>query len=96
MKLSCKWIHWAHGPGSEDGQELATQLVELAKKASGSTIEVDDPQLIAEVVSVAELYARPARGDSLFDMGPWWRSQPAKVITEGRAELRKVTVHAAG
>lgn len=88
MKISCKWIEWAHGPGAEDGQPLATRLIDLADHAGGSTLEVVEDELIAEVVSVAELYARPARGDALYEMGPWWRSQPARVIREGRAALR--------
>ena len=30
MKVSRRSIEWAHGPGAEDGQPLATSLCELA------------------------------------------------------------------
>ena len=30
MKVSRRWIEWAHGPGAEDGQPLATGLCDLA------------------------------------------------------------------
>lgn len=94
MRISRKWIDWAHGPGAEDGQDLASRLVDIANMADGAMLELEDPVLIAEVVSVAELYARPTRGDALYEMGPWWRAQPAKVISEGRAALRQMTCHA--
>ena len=94
MKVSCKWIEWAHTPGAEDGQPLAERLVELAEQANGKAVDIEDPELIAEIVSVAELYRCPVRGDALYDMGPWWRSQPEMVITEGRAALRALKSHA--
>lgn len=87
MKVSTKWIAWAHGPGSEDGQPLAIKLCELADAAGHRALELVDAELIQEVVSVAELYRRPAWGDALYDRGLWWRSQPSKVISEGRAAL---------
>ena len=74
MKVSRKWIDWAHGPGAEDGQSLAMTLCDLA--------------LIAELVDVAELYRNPCTGDALYDMGPWWIGQPRRIISEGRAALR--------
>lgn len=90
MKVSRKWIDWAHGPGAEDGQPLATQLIELTNAPGSGSVELNDPKLIAEVVSVAELYVNPQSGDSLFDRGPWWRGQPRKIINEGRASLRRL------
>lgn len=53
-----------------------------------SCVEIKEVALIAEVVSVAELYSKPAPGDALCDMGPWW-GQPARLIRDGRIELRK-------
>ena len=88
MKVSRRWIEWAHGPGAEDGQPLATSLCELASAPGSGSILVGDPALIAELVDVAELYVNPCRGDALHDMGPWWMGQPRRIISEGRASLR--------
>lgn len=90
MRISRKWLVWAHGPGAEDGQELAARLVALAGVTDRGCVDVTDPELLREVVSVAELYSRPSSGDSLYEMGPWWRSQPARVINEGRRCLRGI------
>ena len=89
MKVSRRWIEWAHGPGAEDGQPLAMTLCDLASSpGTGSvSVSVTDSALIAEPVDVAELYINPCRGDALHGMGPWWMGQPRRVISEGRAEL---------
>lgn len=87
MKVSRRWIEWAHGPGAEDGQPLAMRLCDLAGAPGAGAIEVADPALIAELVDVAGLYVNPCRGDALHDMGPWWMGQPRRVISEGMAEL---------
>lgn len=91
VKVSRKWIEWAHGPGAEDGQPLALQLCELASAPGKGNIEINDPELIAEIVNVAETYQNPTFGDALYDMGLWWRGQPRKIIKAGRAELRQGT-----
>ena len=88
MKVSRKWIDWAHGPGAEDGQPLAMTLCDLASSPGTSAIRITDPALIAEVVDVAELYRNACTGDALYDMGPWWMGQPRRIISEGRASLR--------
>ena len=88
MKVSRRWIEWAHGPGAEDGQPLAMSLCDLAGAPGAGSIEVADPALIAELVDVAGLYVHPCRGDALHDMGPWWMGQPRRIISEGRASLR--------
>ena len=89
MKVSRRWIEWAHGPahgpGAEDGQPLAMSLCELASGPGVGAISVSDPALIAGLVDVAELYVNPCRGDALHDMGPWWMGQPRRIISEGRA-----------
>lgn len=95
MKVSRRWIEWAHTPPAEDGVEPSVKLCELAEQPGTGSVEVNDQALIAELVSVAECYGRPTIGDSLYDMGPWWRSQPRKVITEGRAALRALQQHTA-
>ena len=92
MKVSRRWIEWAHGPGAEDGQQLAMSLCDLASAPGAGAIEVSDPVLIAELVDVAGIYVNPCRGDALHGMGPWWMGQPRRVISEGMAELLRGTV----
>ena len=92
MKVSRRWIEWAHGPGAEDGQPLAMSLCDLASSPGAGSISVSDPALIAELVDVAELYINLCRGDALHDMGPWWMGQPRRIISEGRIELLRGTV----
>jgi hypothetical protein len=92
MKVSRRWIEWAHGVGAEDGQPLAMSLCELASAPGAGSIAVTDPALIAELVDVAELYANPCRGDVLHDMGQWWMGQPRRIVSEGRFELLRGTV----
>lgn len=87
MKVSRKWIDWAHGPGAEDGQPLATQLCDLAQGPGRGAIDITSPELLRELVSVAEIYRHPVPGVTLYDMGPWWMGQPAKVIAAGRRAL---------
>ena len=50
MKVSRKWIDWAHGPGAEDGQSLAMTLCDLASSPGTGAVCVTDPALIAELV----------------------------------------------
>ena len=88
MKVSRRWIEWAHGPGAEDGQLLATSLCNLASSPGTGPVSVTDSALTADLVDVAELYVNPRRGDALHDMGPWWMGQPRRIISEGRASLR--------
>jgi hypothetical protein len=88
MKVSRKWIDWAHGPGAEDGQPLAMALCDLANSPGTSAICITDPALIVELVDVAELYRNPCAGDVFYDMGPWWMGQPRRIISEGRAALQ--------
>jgi hypothetical protein len=66
-------------------------LCDLASAPGTGSVVVTDPALIAELVDVAGLYVNPCRGDALHDRGPWWMGQPRRVISEGRAELRRGT-----
>ncbi len=90
MKVSRKWIEWAHTPPAESSVEASVKLCELADGPGQGSVEVEDPELLKELVSVAECYRNPSSGDSLYDMGPWWRGQPRKIISEGRAALRSL------
>ena len=87
MKVSRRWIEWAHGSGAEHGQLLALSLCDLAGASGAGSIEIVDLTLIAELVDVAGLYVNPYRGDALHDMGPRWMGQPRRIILEGKAEL---------
>ena len=69
MKVSRRWIEWAHGPGAEDGQPLEISLCDLASAPSAGAIEIAGPALIAELVDAAGLYMSPCRGDALHDVG---------------------------
>ena len=55
MKVSRRWIEWAHGPGTEDGQPLATSLCDLASAPGVGSISVTNLTLISELVDVAGL-----------------------------------------
>lgn len=92
MKVSRKWLLWAHTPGAESGQPLALQLCELAEAPGKGCVEITDTKLIAEIVDVAECYRNPSHGDALYDMGPWWMGYPGKVIKAGKAALRAAVV----
>ena len=92
MKVSRRWIEWAHGPGADDGQPLAMALCDLASSPGTGSVSVTDPALIAELVDVAELYVSPRRGDALHDMGPWWMGQPRQIISQVKAELLRGVV----
>ena len=52
MKVSRRWIEWAHRPGAEDGQPLAMSLCDLASAPGAGSIEVSDLALITELVDV--------------------------------------------
>jgi len=41
MKVSRRWIEWAHGPGAEDGQPLAMSLCDLAGAPGAPTAGLD-------------------------------------------------------
>lgn len=89
MKASRKWIIWAHGPCVDTGnQELypsSFALMDLAEGPGRGNVEVP-PDLISELVSVAELYGR---GSAMDEMGPWWKAERNRVIREGREVLRR-------
>ena len=48
------WIEYAHCDAADEGQELAAEL--CRRCANASVVCLDSPALVAEVVSVAELY----------------------------------------
>lgn len=91
MKVSRRWIEWAHGPvvEREDAETLvpsSLRLLELVEAPGRGRIEITDASLLEELLSVAELYGT---GSVTDEMGPWWRGEQARVVREARAELRK-------
>lgn len=92
MKVSRKWIEFAHEPGAESDQPLAQRLMDIVEQPGKGAVEITDTELIAELVDVAELYANSQYGDAVYDMGLWWRGQPRKIIEAGKAELRSAKV----
>jgi hypothetical protein len=94
MKVSRKWIEWAHTPPAESSVEASVRPCELAESPGTGRVEITDTVLLEELVSVAACYRNPTSGDALFEMGPWWRGQPAKIVVAGCAALRSLQ-HAA-
>ena len=76
MKVSRRWIEWAHGPGAEDGQPLAMSLCDLASAPGVGAIDVADPALIAELVDVAGLYVHSLRSANSAAKSPTVDGQP--------------------
>jgi hypothetical protein len=83
LRVSAQWIDYAHGPGAEDGQELATRLVDLA--ADADPVLIRDAALIREVISVAELYTSHSTVQD--DDRVWFRAYPGNVIKRGKLWL---------
>ena len=81
MKVSRKWIQWAHEPPAESGVELSERLCQLAKAPGRGRIEITDPALLAELLDVAECYGSNSATD---DMGPWWIGEQRRVVREAR------------
>lgn len=79
FQVSADWIDYAHGPGAESGQPLATTLVNLP----GRTVKISDPALVREIVSVAELYT------GCRDDDPTISRRAASIIKRARAWLRE-------
>ncbi|HEY8710823.1 MAG TPA: hypothetical protein VIM34_22825 [Burkholderiaceae bacterium] len=71
---------------------MAMTLCELASAPGSGSIPVSEPELIAELVDVDELFVNPFRCEPLRDMGPWWLGRPRRTISEGKAELLCCTV----
>ena len=88
MRVSRRWILWAHGPCADSGAEkfpTSTRLVELAEAPPGKgSIEITDPGLLRELLDVAELYGR---GSATEDMGPWWIGEQRRVVREAREAI---------
>jgi hypothetical protein len=58
FRVSADYVEWAHGGAAEEGQPLATKLDSATVypgAVSGYKL-FDDPQLVAEIADVAELF----------------------------------------
>jgi hypothetical protein len=79
------WIDYAHGPGADDGQPTASELVALPVHARGVRIPADRVDLVREVLSVAELYTSDSAVQD--DDRLWFRAYPGKLVARARAWL---------
>jgi hypothetical protein len=87
FRVHAEWIYYAHFPGSEDEQPLACRLIELHDAApAGAPVLISDPELVREVIDVAELYT--CETDVQYDDRLWWRGYPANVIRRAKKWLR--------
>lgn len=59
--VASDWIEYAHGPGAESRQPAAIELCDLMGNTR-TTIPVDRPDLVEELISVAGLYATDQKG----------------------------------
>ena len=89
MRVSRRWIEWAHGPVVEREDAEATvpssvRLLTLAASAGRGALDITDPSLLGELLSVAECYGP---GSVTDEMGPWWKGEQARVVREARAAL---------
>jgi hypothetical protein len=88
FRVSADWIDYAHGPGADDGQPTATELVELSDAAGSGSVLIphDRADLVEEIVSVAELYdgASSVQEDDRL----WFRAYPVSLIRRGKAWLK--------
>lgn len=73
MKVSRKWIEWAHGPGAEDGQPLAMRLCDLAGAPGAGSIRV------------AEHYFDLYRGLASRCTRLWWMFGSAGNFQKGKS-----------
>lgn len=88
FRVSNRWIEYAHEPGAEDGQPLASELLQMVEQAGGRDhilVPVDRPDLVREIVSQAELFT-PERGQSREDR--LWSMQASRTVQRGKAWLR--------
>lgn len=79
FRISTQWLWYAHGPGCDSGQPLASGICRYATDAGDkttATIPPDRARLVQEIVSVAELYTN-SRGDDAEDKA---RARRATVI----------------
>jgi hypothetical protein len=91
MRVSRRWIEWAHGPvvEREDAESIvpsSLRLLERAAERRRGSFEITEPSLLRELLSVAECYGT---GSVTDEMGPWWKGEQARVVREARAALRE-------
>lgn len=85
MKVSRRWIIWAHEAPAEAGIASSEDLLDLAYGPGRGRVEVP-ANLLHELVSVAELYGPET---DLDEMGPWWIGEQRRIVREGRVLLKK-------
>jgi hypothetical protein len=88
FRVNAQWIEYAHGPGADDGQPTATELVDLPEQSGAVLIAAHRADLVREVLSVAELYASDSSVQD--DDRLWFRLYPNKLTKRARLWLRDV------
>ena len=84
FRVSYSYIEWAHGPGAEDGQPLALRIVDAPFDKGHNYVLFTDPELVAEIASVAELYVGGRRDDN--DL------RAARALKRARAWLKEAAL----
>jgi len=69
MKVSSKYIFWAHGPAAEDGNAAAQDLVILSEHGSRAGRVPVPAELHDELVAVAEIWSGGEPGVPPFYTG---------------------------
>jgi hypothetical protein len=85
MKVSQEWIDYAHTPPAESGNASSKALCDKVTGYTGS-VDVTEPELIRELMSVAQLYEYGSHVNEP-DQPLWWRAYPKKLIARCRAAL---------
>jgi len=87
MKVSRRWIEWAHEPPAESGNEASEMLCRMAASPGQGRIEVTDRRLLGELLSVAACYGPRT---ATAEMGSWWSGEQRRVVREARAEIERL------
>ena len=85
MRVSRKWIEWAHRPPAESSVAGSIKLCELADAPGRGRVDVTDLDLIYELLDVAQCYGK---NTVLEEMGPWWNGEHRRIMYEARKALR--------
>lgn len=86
FRVNAEWVDYAHGPGADDNQPLATELIGQTAIDGTVFLKPEQRDLVEELVSVAELY--DGGTDVQDDPRLWWRSYPKNLMRRGRKWLQ--------
>lgn len=65
FRVSAAYVDWAHSSAADDGQERALAICNAPELGTGATAYklVEEPQLVAELADVAELFVGGREND---------------------------------